>query len=1839
MRFNARCRGWALLGLVLLAGREVSARSAPPTTDLHKLVQAPTLQAPRRGTLAGSLSAASIGINDVTRGAFSLPFPVTLPTERGKPLVEVLPHYRPEQGQSAWGLGWGANLALERTTMRGEVAFDESDLLQSPWGPLTRGEGGAYYPVGLTQPLRVVQDAKGWEARDQVGTRYRFVEQAGTGGPHGVLAWHLTEAKTLTGATTKFSYTVLRGTAYLSQVLYGGPGGRDQVQVVLRMAAVPKATMRYIAGRAAWLDQRVQSITVRMRQQDDSWADQRVISLTHAFDSHGPAFTLQSVQVSYPDGSREPAVTYQHAGWGESLRAAVVEANPALQTYLDIKGVPQAGVITPDWSTLADLDDDGQLDIERPYDFQAFRGTANGFVPMSPATKVGNPDPDCWLPPGQFNLTRPLVRLRPEDSEVRVIDLQAVRAQSQLKVCDRGGQLLSRQVLDGAWEFGPLIRLADLDRDLLPDLVRLQPGGVTIRRNISTGTGYAFSGEIEQRLEPRLEPDAFWVHDMNGDGIADLVAATVDGIWVWYGKGRMVFEAQAHQQAFRNNGLPHLPTHEDEIYFVDANHDGLTDVLLLEDRTYPELFINSGTTFDFVDVPALASIPAHANQYVLADLSGSGNTELSFTVWDEAKRVALDSPDTALLKHVDDGRGNTWTLSYGRAAPQPGAGPRPAVLSKVTVAVAGEAAQVRRFHYEHPVRHGVGRQLLGYEGVVADSGRLHEEANYTFQTDTPPVPTRVARADVDRHANPVGVVTETDYVPDNFRGIPYLRRVKERSSSDDAHSLQRSTNTTAYSSYANPWCPLRVVTTNDNGTLTHARTLATPASLIDVPHCLESEERWVGKHADPSLDFDVGTKRTRNMLGLVTQVYQAPKVLLQAIEYDSVGRPIRLAAPGQGQTTLAYGTDGALSAVTGSDGVVMRADYNPVSNLLEALETRRDGAAWVQQFSYDPLGRLSATWDNVSGTTARSPRDAYSYAFATTATPGMVQHRTLVEGQGSRLSIELLDGKDGLLGKGTLGPAGWHLDEVQLRDPDRGTESARMPDAALQGMPPEQWTFAALSHGATQRGSIERDGLGRARVGASSVTEAVSQVETRSYAVDGLLWTSTSLGGWPANHVGTNSAGSTAVARDQAGYETQFTYDALDRLRRIKLADSALHLVEYDARGRLVRSQRRGLACLEHAYVRDKNLLLETSHGDGDCKPIRRTRFTYDGIGRVLSETHLAAKGGAHEAIEFTYDGRQPGGGRAAGQLGFLTGISTRDVKKTLTYAPDGAQVAQEIDFAGWRRLLEWRTLHADRSLACTRRELLDAAGHVVAATTRSQHTDRYGRLAFASQGNDILYRVDHDAQGRPIALRLADGEEVAATFDPLTDALVGVRHATLSKTWEQRFEFDARGDVVNTEAWQDAGRQSRILGYDARDFLTSVDSMTRYTYDAVGRAQSPSAHASAPRDSVGRQLQAHGYELAYGPGGSLATLTGRGATQATWAFSYDEAQKRVLERYQGHPVAGRTDDLLVTDDSIVEVLRLGRLPVGLLRNGVPTLLAADAMGTVLVDGGGDLAVPSPFGVRDAPSYAPQAIEFGGGPRTGNTPLIRLGTRDYDPGAAEFTTPDTALLQDPSLCVLAPDQCNLFSYAKNNPLRFDDPSGNFVQALGAAAAAAAEGGAITISAGELGLVITAYVAAHVAKWSAPPDLQTRDPMRFNWYMHLASQGIYAGYIGPLEPSGGARMSREIAMRPDWPACDGFEAGKSYWMHLLPGTLVDRYGRESGNFFAHVGAPFESRALPDRSRHADLWQYEVLKPILVRGGYAADWFGYPGGAPQYKTDLSAAELVDQKYLRRIRNANP
>lgn len=89
-------------------------------------------------------------------------------------------------------------------------------------------------------------------------------------------------------------------------------------------------------------------------------------------------------------------------------------------------------------------------------------------------------------------------------------------------------------------------------------------------------------------------------------------------------------------------------------------------------------------------------------------------------------------------------------------------------------------------------------------------------------------------------------------------------------------------------------------------------------------------------------------------------------------------------------------------------------------------------------------------------------------------------------------------------------------------------------------------------------------------------------------------------------------------------------------------------------------------------------------------------------------------------------------------------------------------------------------------------------------------------------------------------------------------------------------------------------------------------------------------------------------------------------------------------------------------------------------------------------------------------------------------------------------------------------------------------------------------------------------------------------------------------------------------KPIYPMVDGF-CGNPLTETLKAGSvIIDRYGKDTGNFVSPKGTAFAERSLLKESERAEYHIYRVTKDIHgVLSGRTAPWFEQPGGGWQYK----------------------
>lgn len=1477
------------------------ALAASPALAIER-AQPTQLPAPARGSLAGAFGDLAMTAADVTRGGFTLAAPMQAPQERGPLLAPVFPSYNPDHGLSVWGMGWSAPLAITRFRLLGALAwsFDDGDELAGPYGRMVRGDDGDFYPVGLSRAVRARVEPGG----DAItvflpdGSRWEYGGPGATlDGPHGTFAWHLRAVRDAVGRRAELAWAPMNDTGNLAlqRVSYGGaPGAPAQYRIDFDYEPIASADasgrliarfVDYRAGRAVALDHRVSRVTVRARHADtgvfhDRWAWE----LLYDEEPHGAAFYLASIERVFASGDREPAARYgyrlESAAYGDIERREV----PQLAAlFADLGVTPD--IIQPDRAAVTDIDLDGNPDLElgdagRTLIRQVGSATADdplrfeveALPPPAPlctsSAQRGCTDRKCRaMPtaPGQRLAPRMLSELNPTDDTVYVIDLSysVATARTTVTVCTREGLRLSRSLLPGRWSSSPVTRFVDVNRDHLPDLVRVEPGAVeVVPAAIGADGGLALSwpdrvrGSLVTPLGSPAAPELAWVSDVNGDGLVDVAAQVGASVLAFYGTGDGRFEPVAQELAFVNRSgtrLPSLAPHR--VIPTDLNKDGLLDYFLTNadaaGARYVMYFVNDGAKLVEVVVPALDALPGDASQPVIATLDGSGNLAVSITRADRAYSIQLDEPATGLMVWADDGKGTVVDVAYERGPATPGVRRRHALLARMDVTTSGYDTLTTTFAYRRPTLHSLGKYLVGFDEVERSEGWLDGAPRLRSITELDNGDDHgglVVRAvEDDARAPEVARVVEREYEDASYLGVPWRRPAREtRGFTAAVAGGARAVESTRYDAWTGV-CPTRVVSEGRGGVLIRETALAAPSGLVGHLHCLPGEVVERGEHADPELDFVHVQRAAYDASGQLTALDSLagdgvwPQ---QRVRYDALGRMVEIEAPGHGAHELAYHpTTGLPVRERAPDGVVRElVEIDPVRDLVLAARTDRGAVAFTERFRYDGLDRLERRWDDLGGASEDMPNERIRYAYATRDAPAAHAVDVLVDADAGvwRSEVRLASGAGEELMAATLTDAGWITDGFVARSRAAGSRHVFRVRSLPAAADPVGLEYAELLVGAGGDPALlsaeEASAFGHAALRRTRYHDDVERVQRAGLTVDdgGVLTRRELENGDPLAVVTLDADGARVLAwQDASGARWEYDYDVLGRLRAVRLPGGARHTVRYDDHGRVAHIRRDGVAAVSYEFAAlDDGVTSDlvarrvyaSAPATGDAVAVRAVTVDHDAAGRVLREVHADLASGDERAFRYYYDGATAEAPDAGGAAGMLTAVTGDGFDKRFAYRADGRLVARTVAVHGFRTVEVAFAYRDDGSARAETLRVLGAGGEELAVRERVHEVDAFGRVAATWLDGAPLVRYEYGATGLVARAVFATGDVVELERDELTRDLVGLTQLPGDGAWggpaRHTLRRNARG-LTGEETYELGGaRVRRTFDYAPRGFL-----------------------------------------------------------------------------------------------------------------------------------------------------------------------------------------------------------------------------------------------------------------------------------------------------------------------------------------------------------------------------------------------------------------------------------
>lgn len=561
-------------------------------------------------------------------------------------------------------------------------------------------------------------------------------------------------------------------------------------------------------------------------------------------------------------------------------------------------------------------------------------------------------------------------------------------------------------------------------------------------------------------------------------------------------------------------------------------------------------------------------------------------------------------------------------------------------------------------------------------------------------------------------------------------------------------------------------------------------------------------------------------------------------------------------------------------------------------------------------------------------------------------------------------------------------------------------------------------------------------------------------------------------------------SGKLATLTDPLGNVWSHRYDLAGNLIEVVDPDRGTRIMTYDAAGQLrTVTDARGQTVV-HQY--DLLGRRTRSHADELTGPLLAT-WTYDTLAKgQLTSTTRYTDGNAYITRVTGYDA----GYRATGRETVIPSIEEElagTYQTSIDYHPDGSIKSVTLPQLGD---LPEETVFYFYDDWGQPTETIGDQMYVTGSTYSA--LGELTQLQLGQPGDRVWQTLHYEAGTRRLSESVVQRElpgasyleEVEYRYDPAGNVLE--IDTLVEEQVRDRQCFDYDGLRRLTEAWSTTGSCADDPGSAVGG---PAPYWTSYTYDEVGRRLSELQHGvdggvdllTSLSYPEGGQDQPHAPEsvIVTGPVGTVSTggvyhydaagnTTQRPALDGTQQYDWDVTGQLVSATAGGvttefvntpdnqRLLARQPEEItlylasgqvrLDRDTGAVTGTRYylhGQQPVAARSGGKVSYLLSDYQGTAtLAVDAGTLQATSrwydPFGrPRTEPSQWPGGQGFVGGVDSGDTGLVRLGVRDYDPATGMFVSVDPVFTDE------IPQQLNAYTYAVNNPTTFSDSTGEF----------------------------------------------------------------------------------------------------------------------------------------------------------------------------------------------------
>ena len=808
-------------------------------------------------------------------------------------------------------------------------------------------------------------------------------------------------------------------------------------------------------------------------------------------------------------------------------------------------------------------------------------------------------------------------------------------------------------------------------------------------------------------------------------------------------------------------------------------------------------------------------------------------------------------------------------------------------------------------------------------------------------------------------------------------------------------------------------------------------------------------------------------------------------------EVDASGRVDKVIDPNGNTTTTEYDdVHGQVAEVTNTEGWTVETEYDDWRRSIEVTDINDR----TSETFYDEYSRVTSIRD---ARDASLGNDTVQVTYNQTVRPATVQTETRIHGNDYTKQVAFYDGFGRNVLTRSLAPEAGNNYATAVRYNNAGlmqrqSSTYTIANDNITTFAYPAWdsvpSFTQIEYDDASRptNSDLRKGVDAADVLFGTSTEYFG-FRTR-FRDEQNVWTDSTIDG----------LGRTIEVKEQLdNLTTSFDYNAAGDLLEVTAPDGEDTTTTYDRAGRKLTSVDPDSGQWSYSYDRNSNLTSQTDPS-GDVTAItyddlgRRLELKVDGISRgewvydptgnlgLLSEARQFQNGGEGDVVQLAeYDGWGRSTGQetripdhvagGTGQLSFRTEYTLRDDgQPSIIHHPSGTnqQVGYKVDYTYNPRTGQAEGL-AEQSGSGGETIVSDVTwdhdGNVFEiefgaglndAVSRWYRNDNTGRVfldAFgtnATPGLDRSYRTFYDDSGNITHTRdLRNSIQIQCfsydDLDRLTSAYTDNTTACNGHTaigdgnYNHTYAYDAGGNITE-KTGTGAGTHTGTYSYDDSDHahaVTSTSDGSTFSYNADGDL--------TLRNLAGQPAQT----LVWDDGRRLESVTQSGDT-TEFLYGIDDTRVRrktsddVYSFYHADGTEYTWDDQTSTGTFTYYHQIVGRtVAFTTSDDGVTTWMHADQVNSTS-------HTRDENGVAQTQRYTPFGeVRTGGNLRTDHsftgqiedetTGLSFYNARYYDPTIGRFVSPDT-IIPDPG----NGQDFNRYTYVRNNPIRYNDPTGH-----------------------------------------------------------------------------------------------------------------------------------------------------------------------------------------------------